>query len=59
VVEVLGGEQVAMIGDGDRWHAPPGCLADHFLNVTSAVEKTVVSVEVEMNETRCSHARSL
>jgi len=46
VVEMLGGEEVAVIGDGYRGHAPAGGFVNQFRDVASAVEKTVIGVQM-------------
>ena len=55
VVEVLGGKKIAVIGDGYGGHAALGRLVNQFRDVTGAVEKTVIGVQVKMDKTRCRH----
>ena len=46
VVEMLGGKEVAVIGDGDGGHAAAGGFVNQFGDVASAVEKTVIGVQM-------------
>ena len=56
VIELLGGKQIAVVGDGHGGHAAPRGFVDQFGNVAGAVEKTVVGVQMQMNEARGFHA---
>jgi hypothetical protein len=56
VIEVRGGEEIAVIGDGDGGHPSARCFGGQFANFASAVEKRVVRVEVQMYEVRIRHA---
>jgi hypothetical protein len=56
MIELLGGEQIPVIGDSDRGHAATGRLGDQFLDITGAIEQAVVGVQVQVNETRSTHA---
>jgi quercetin dioxygenase-like cupin family protein len=55
VMEMLGGKKIAMIGDGHGRHAPAGRFVYQFRDVTGAVEKTVIGMQVQMDKTRCRH----
>jgi hypothetical protein len=55
VMKVFGGKKIAVIRDSHGGHAAVGRLIYQFRNVTSAVEKTVIGVEVKMDKTRCRH----
>jgi hypothetical protein len=55
VMKVLGGKKIAVIRDSHGGHALVGCLVYQFRDVASAVEKTVVGVEVKMDKTRYRH----
>ena len=46
VVEMLGGKEIAVIGDGDGGHAAAGRFVNQFGDVASAVEKTVIGVQM-------------
>ena len=54
---MLGGKEVAVIGDGDGGHAAAGRFVNQFRDVASAVEKTVIGVQMQMDETRSCHRR--
>ena len=56
VIEMLGGKQIAVIGDGHGGHAAPGRFVHQFGDVASAVEKTVIGVQMQMDEARSFHA---
>ena len=56
-MEMLGGKKIAVIGHRDGGHATMGRLVYQFRDVAGAVEKTVIRVEVKMDETRCCHWR--
>ena len=55
MMEMLGGKKIAVIGDGYGGHAALGRLVNQFRDVTGAVEKTVIGVQVKMDKTRCRH----
>src|SRR5437588_5602554 len=55
VMEMLGGKKIAVIGDGYGRHASAGRFVYQFSDVASAVEKTVIGVQVKMDKTRCRH----
>ena len=59
MVELLGREQIAMIGDGYGRHAAARRFAHQFLNVAGAVEQAVVRVQMQVNEARSAHAGEL
>jgi hypothetical protein len=44
VVEMRRGEEIAVIGDGNRWHAAPRGFRREFSYFTRAVEKRVIRV---------------
>ena len=46
VVEMLGGKEIAVIGDGHGGHAAAGGFVNQFRDVASAVEKTVIGVQM-------------
>ncbi len=54
-MKVLGGKKIAVIRDGHGGHAAVGCFVYQFRDVASAVEKTVISVEVKMDKTGYRH----
>lgn len=54
-MKVLGGKKIAVIRDSHGGHATVGRLIYQFRDVTSAVEKTVVGMQVKMDKTRCRH----
>jgi hypothetical protein len=43
---MLGGKEVSVIGDGYGGHAPAGGFVNQFRDVASAVEKTVIGVQM-------------
>ncbi len=55
VVKMLGGKEIAVIGDGHGGHAAAGGFVNQFRDVASAVEKTVIGVQMQMDETRSCH----
>jgi len=55
VMEVLGGKQITVIRDGHGGHALVGCLIYQFRDVASAVEQTVVGVDVKVDKTGYRH----
>src|SRR5713226_5102453 len=58
-VEKIGrGEQVAVVGDGHGGHAAARSLIYDRSDVTGAVQKTVVSVQMEMDKIRSVHSGS-
>ena len=57
VIEMLGGKEVAVVGDGDGGHAAAGGFVNQFRDVASAVEKTVIGVQMQVDETRSFHRR--
>ena len=56
VVELLRGKKIAVIGDGHGGHLAARRFVDDLFNVASAVEKTVIGVQMQMNESRSFHA---
>jgi len=54
-MKVLGGKKIAVIRDSHGGHAAVGRLIYQFRDVTSAVEKTVIGVQVKMDKTRYRH----
>lgn len=54
-MKVLSSKQIAVVRDSHGGHAAVGCLINQFRDVTSAVEKTVVGVNVKMDKTRYRH----
>ena len=44
VIEMLGGKQIAVVGDGHGGHMAPRGFAHQFTNFAGAVEKAVVGV---------------
>ena len=59
VVELLRGEQIAMIGNRHRRHALSHRLSYQRGDFAGAVEKTVIGVNVKMSEARFFHVASL
>ena len=45
-----------MIGDGHRRHSPARRFIDKFFEVARAVQKAVVGVQMQVNETGSFHA---
>jgi hypothetical protein len=58
VIEIRSGEEVSVIGNGHRGHAPPGGFRDELGSFTSAVKETVVGMQMKVNEPRLAHART-
>jgi hypothetical protein len=54
-MKVLGGKKIAVIRDGHGGHALVGCLVYQFSDVTSAVEQTVIGVDVKVDKTGYRH----
>ena len=48
--------EISVVGNGHSGHAPPRRFGNKFTRFASAVEKTVVGVQMQMNEGRCFHA---
>ena len=59
MIELLRREQIAVVGDGNGGHSAARRFIHQFLDIAGAVEKAVVRVQVQMNETRSSHAESI
>jgi uncharacterized protein len=49
-------EQIPVIGDGHRRHLPARRLVDHFLEVASPVQQTIIRVQMQVNESGSFHA---
>ena len=58
LVKRLGGKKVAVIGDGHGRHLATRGLVHHFFQVASSVQKTIVRVQMQVNESRDLHAES-
>jgi ketol-acid reductoisomerase len=48
--EMHGAKNIAVVGQGHRGHAKFLDPIDEFLNVASAVEERIITVQVQMNE---------
>ena len=59
VIEIRGGEKIAMIGDGYSRHPAAGSLGCQFADLAGTVEKRIIRVEMKMNEVRRSHAKTI
>ena len=59
VVELLGREEIAVVGDSHGGHAAPRRLVHEFLNPAGAVQQAVIGVQMQMNESRSRHVGSL
>jgi hypothetical protein len=46
MIEICGGEKIAVVGYGDRWHPAPRRLGRKLADFAGAVEKRVVRVEM-------------
>ena len=55
VMKVLSGKKIAVIRDGHGGHALVGCLVYQFRDVASAVEQTVIGVDVKVDKTGYRH----
>ena len=58
-IEIRGGEKIAVIGDGDRRHPAARGFGGEFADFAGAVQKRVIRVQMQMNEIRGSHAKSI
>src|SRR5208282_3350027 len=56
LIKLGGGEKIAVIGDGDGGHSAAGGFGDEVGDAAGAVEKTVVGVQVQVNERGSFHA---
>ena len=56
VIEMLGGKQIAVVGDGHGGHAATSRLVNQFRDVAGAVEKAVVGMQMQMYEARRFHS---
>ena len=54
MIEIRGGEKIAVVGDGHRGHAPPRRFGRQFADFAGAVQKTIVRVQMQMYEVRRS-----
>jgi hypothetical protein len=59
VVEVRGGKQIAVVGDGHRRHFLPRRLVKKLRGFASTVEQAVIGMNVKMNELRLTHGTRL
>ena len=59
IEEIGSGKEVAMVGDGHSGHFLPGGFVEKFGSFARAVKKTVIGVNVQVNELRVSHGVSL
>ena len=56
VVERLRREQIAVIGDGDGRHLPARCFVDDFFEIARSIQKTVIRMQMQVNESGGFHA---
>ncbi len=52
VGEILRGEKIPVVGDGNGGHSPPRRFVRQLLDFAGAVQKTVIRVQMQMDETR-------
>ncbi len=52
MIEIRGGEKIAVVGDGDGGHAPARGFRRQFADFAGSVQERVVRVQMQMNEVR-------
>jgi hypothetical protein len=57
MIEIRGGEKVAVVGYGDGGHSAARGFGGEFADFTSAVQKRVVRVQMKVNKVRGIHAK--
>ena len=57
VIEIRGGEKIAVIGDGDGGHSAARGLGGQFADFAGAVQKRVIRVQMKVNKVRGIHAK--
>ena len=55
IVKILRGKKITVVGDGDERHTAPRGFLGKLLDFASAVEKAVVSVQMQVNKLRLAH----
>src|SRR5580658_6352603 len=56
VIEIRGGEKIAVIGYGDGGHAAAGGFVHEFADIAGPVEQREIGVQMQMYEVRVRHA---
>ena len=57
MIEIGGGEKIAVVRDGDGWHSAPGGFGSELADLASSVQQRVIRVQMKMNEVRSIHAK--
>src|SRR5580658_3821801 len=57
MIEICGGEEIAVVGYGDCGHAAAGGFCGEFADFAGAVQQRVVRVQMKVNEVRGIHAK--
>src|SRR6266853_326286 len=56
LIKRFGGEKIAVIRDGHGGHPSARGFVDNFFEVAGSVQKTVVRMQMQVNESRSFHA---